>query len=46
MKFMKMMRTFTAQLEALNRYRAKGQQKMTVEHVHVNERGQAILFSD
>lgn len=39
----KMLRTFTAQVEALNRYRGKGQQKMTVEHVHVHEGGQAIV---
>ena len=39
----KLMRTFTTQIEALNRYRSKGQQKVTVEHVHVNEGGQAIV---
>lgn len=39
----KLMRTYTAQMEALNRHRGKGQQKMTVEHVHVNEGGQAII---
>ena len=36
-------RTFTTQMEALNRYRGKGQQKMTVEHVHVHKGGQAIV---
>jgi hypothetical protein len=36
-------RTFTAQLEALQRYRGKGQQKVTVEHVNVNAGGQAIV---
>jgi hypothetical protein len=30
----KLLRTFTAQTEALQRYRGKGQQKVTVEHVH------------
>jgi hypothetical protein len=30
-------------LEALNRYRGKGQQKVTVEHVTVNAGGQAIV---
>jgi hypothetical protein len=30
-------------LEALNRHRGKGQQKMTVEHVHVHSGGQAIV---
>lgn len=39
----KLMRTYTAQIEALNRYRGKGQQKMTVEHVHVHDGGQAIV---
>jgi len=41
----KLARTFTTQMEALNRYRGKGQQKMTVEHVHVHEGGQAIVGS-
>ena len=36
-------RTFTAQLDALNKHRGKGQQKVTVEHVHVNEGGQAVV---
>ena len=39
----KLTRTFTAQLEALNRHRGKGQQKVTVEHVTVNAGGQAIV---
>ena len=39
----KLLRTFTAQLEALQRYRGKGEQKMTVEHVHVHAGGQAIV---
>lgn len=39
----KMLRTFAAQIEALTKYRTGGQQKMTVEHVHVNEGGQAIV---
>ena len=39
----KLARTFTTQMEALNRCRGKGQQKMTVEHVHVHEGGQAIV---
>ena len=30
-------------LEALNRHRGKGQQKVTVEHVHVHNGGQAIV---
>jgi hypothetical protein len=36
-------RTFVAQTEALKRYRTGGQQRMTVEHVHVHEGGQAIV---
>jgi hypothetical protein len=30
-------------LEALNRHRGKGQQKVTVEHVHVHSGGQAVI---
>ncbi|MEA3467219.1 MAG: hypothetical protein U9R57_03220 [Thermodesulfobacteriota bacterium] len=39
----KLSRTFIALLESLNKHRGKGQQKMTVEHIHVNEGGQAIV---
>ena len=39
----KLARTFTTQVEALKRYRTGGQQKVTVEHVTVNEGGQAIV---
>ena len=39
----KSLRTFAAQMEALKKYRTGGQQKMIVEHVHVNEGGQAIV---
>ena len=39
----KLMRTFANQTEALGRYRGKGEQKMTVEHVHVYTGGQAIV---
>jgi len=39
----KLLRTFTAQVEALNKYRNKGQQKVIVEHVTVNEGGQAVV---
>lgn len=39
----KLLRTYTMQLEALQRYRGKGQQKVTVEHVHVHSGGQAIV---
>jgi hypothetical protein len=30
-------------MEALKNYRSKGEQKMTVQHVHVGEGGQAIV---
>lgn len=41
----KLMRTFTAQVEALNKYRNKGKQQITVKHqnVNVNEGGQAVI---
>ena len=39
----KMLRTFTMQMEAMKRYRSGGEQKVTVQHVHVNEGGQAIV---
>jgi hypothetical protein len=39
----KLLRTFTMQVQALQRYRGKGQQKVTVEHVHVHAGGQAIV---
>jgi integrase len=39
----KLGRTFSVLLDALNHHRGKGQQKVTVEHVHVHEGGQAIV---
>jgi len=36
-------RTFTAQVEALKRYRTGGEQKVIVKHVTVNDGGQAIV---
>jgi hypothetical protein len=39
----KLSRTYATLLEALNRHRGKCQQKVTVEHVHVHEGGQAIV---
>ena len=39
----KLSRTYTTLLEALNRHRGKGQQKVTVEHVHVHSGGQAVV---
>jgi hypothetical protein len=41
----KLSRTYAVLLEALNRHRGKGQQKVTVEHVHVHAGGQAIVGS-
>jgi len=39
----KLSRTYTTLLEALNRHRGKGEQKVTVEHVHVHAGGQAVV---
>jgi hypothetical protein len=39
----KLSRTYATLLEALNRHRGKGQQKVTVEHVHVHAGGQALV---
>jgi hypothetical protein len=40
----RLMRLFTEQLEAMQKLKGKtGQQKVTVEHVHVHEGGQAIV---
>jgi hypothetical protein len=39
----KLSRTHATLVEALNRHRGKGQQKVTVEHVHVHSGGQAIV---
>lgn len=39
----KLSRTFAALTDALNRHRGKGQQKVTVEHVHVHSGGQAVV---
>ena len=39
----KLSRAYAALLETLNRHRGKGQQKVTVEHVHVYAGGQAVV---
>lgn len=39
----KLTRTFAAQVETLKRYRLKGEQTITVQHVTVNDGGQAIV---
>lgn len=41
----KLMQLYTRQLEALDKHRGKGQQKITVEHVTVQAGGQAIVGS-
>jgi hypothetical protein len=41
----KLSRTYTTLLEALNRHRGKGQQKISVEHVHVHPGAQAVVGS-
>ena len=41
----KLSRTHVLLVEALNRHRGKGQQKVTVEHVHIHSGGQAIVGS-
>jgi hypothetical protein len=41
--FNQLARTFATQVEALKRYRTGGEQKVTVQHVTVNEGGQAIV---
>jgi hypothetical protein len=39
----KLTRTFAQHMETLDKHRGKGQQKVTVEHVHVHQGGQAIV---
>jgi len=39
----KLTRSFTSQMEALREYRNGGEQKVTVQHVNVNEGGQAVV---
>ena len=39
----KLSRTYAVLLDALNRHRGKGQQKVVVEHVHVHAGGQAVV---
>jgi len=38
-----LLRTYTAQVEALARLRRGGEQRVIVQHVNVNEGGQAIV---
>ena len=39
----KLSRTWATLVDALNKHRGKGQQKVTVEHVHVHAGGQAVV---
>jgi len=39
----KLSRTYTTLLDALSRYRGKGQQKVTIEDVHVHSGGRAVV---
>ena len=39
----RLLRTFATQVEALKKYRSKGEQHCTVEHVHVHSGGQAVV---
>jgi len=39
----KLMSIYARQLDALNKHRGKGQQKVTVEHVHVEAGAQAVV---
>lgn len=39
----KLLRTYTIQMDTLNRYRGKGQQKITVEHININDSGKAVI---
>src|SRR5688500_12491773 len=41
--FSKLARTFTAQVDALKRYRTTGEQVVSVQHVSVSDGGQAIV---
>lgn len=41
----KLSRLFAQQMEAMGKHRRKGTQKVTVEHVHVHDGGQAIVGS-
>jgi len=41
----KLLRTYTAQVEALAKLRRGGEQTVRVEHVHVHSGGQAVVGS-
>jgi hypothetical protein len=39
----KLSRSFATLLDALNKHRGKGQQKVTVEHIHIHSGAQAVI---
>ena len=39
----KFSRTYLAQMDALKKYRSKGDQKITVEHININDGGKAFI---
>lgn len=39
----KLSRTFTGQMDSLKKYQGKGQQKIIVEHLNVNQGGRAVV---
>jgi hypothetical protein len=41
--FNKLARTFAMQMDALKKYRSSGEQRITVQHVTVNDGGQAVV---
>jgi hypothetical protein len=41
--FNKLTRTYTDQMQALKRYRTGGEQKVTVQHVSINDNAQAVI---
>lgn len=41
--FNKLTRSYCAQMEALKKYRSTGEQKVTVQHINVNDNAQAIV---
>ena len=42
-RYIKLMKLFTQQMDALDRHRRGGKQTVSVEHVHVHQGGQAIV---
>ncbi len=45
-RFTKLMRLYNETLEALNRHRRKGEQRVTVQHVYINKGGQAVVAGE